>query len=37
MAVRKDGNNALLRAINDTLAAMREDGRYERIHAAYFG
>ena len=36
MAVRKDGNIALLRAINDTLAAMREDGRYEQIHAAYF-
>jgi polar amino acid transport system substrate-binding protein len=37
MAVKKDGNIPLLRTINDTLAKMREDGRYDKIFAKYFG
>lgn len=37
MAVKKDGNIPLLRAINSTLADLREDGTYEGIYAKYFG
>jgi polar amino acid transport system substrate-binding protein len=37
MAVKKDGNIALLRAINSTLADLREDGTYDKIYATYFG
>ena len=37
MAVKKDGNIPLLRAINSTLADLREDGTYDEIYAKYFG
>ncbi len=37
MAVKKDGNIPLLRAINGTLADLREDGTYDEIFAKYFG
>ena len=37
MAVKKDGNIPLLRAINGTLADLREDGTYDEIYATYFG
>lgn len=36
MAVKKDGNVPLLRAINSTLADLRADGGYEKIYATYF-
>jgi polar amino acid transport system substrate-binding protein len=35
--VKKDGNIPLLRAINGTLADLREDGTYDEIYATYFG
>jgi polar amino acid transport system substrate-binding protein len=37
MAVKKDGNIPLLRRINGVLADLREDGRYDKIFAKYFG
>ena len=37
MAVKKDGNIPLLRAINGMLADLREDGTYDKIYAKYFG
>ncbi len=37
MAVKKDGNIPLLRAINNTLVDLREDGTYDEIYAKYFG
>ena len=37
MAVKKDVNIPLLRAINSTLADLREDGTYDEIYATYFG
>ena len=37
MAVKKDGNIPLLRAINGTLADLRQDGTYDEIYATYFG
>src|SRR5690349_1570361 len=37
MAVKKDGNIPLLRAINGTLADLREDGTYDKIYGKYFG
>jgi len=36
MAVRKDGNVPLLRAINDALTELREDGTYDEIYKEYF-
>lgn len=36
MAVRKEGNIPLLRAINDALTKLREDGRYDKIYNTYF-
>ncbi len=37
MAVKKDGNIPLLRAINSTLADLRKDGTYDKIYSTYFG
>ena len=37
MAVKKDGKIPLLRAINGTLADLRDDGTYDKIYATYFG
>jgi polar amino acid transport system substrate-binding protein len=37
MAVKKDGNIPLLRAINSTLADLHEDGTYDKIYQKYFG
>lgn len=37
MAVKKDGNVDLVRVINDVLADMQEDGRYDDIHEKWFG
>ncbi|GAA1934703.1 ABC transporter substrate-binding protein [Nocardioides hwasunensis] len=37
MAVKKDGNVALLRAINSTLADLQDDGSYDTIYEKYFG
>jgi polar amino acid transport system substrate-binding protein len=36
MLVKKDGNIDLLRVINNVLADMREDGRYDEIYADWF-
>lgn len=36
MAVKKDGNIPLLRAINGELAKLRENGTYDEIFATYF-
>lgn len=36
-ALAKDKNPALLKAINDQLAAMRADGSYDTIYKKYFG
>ena len=37
MAVKKDGNIPLLRAINNALVDLRADGTYDKIFATYFG
>jgi polar amino acid transport system substrate-binding protein len=37
MAVRRNGNVELLRVINDVLATLKEDGRYEELYATWFG
>lgn len=36
MAVKKDGNIALLREINRVLADLRADGSYDKIYDSYF-
>ncbi|MCW2833597.1 MAG: glnH3 [Nocardioides sp.] len=36
MLVKKDGNIDLLRVINDVLADMQEDGRYDKIYSDWF-
>lgn len=37
MAVRKDGSTDLLRTINDVLAGLVKNGRYDEIYATWFG
>ena len=37
MAVKKNGNVDLLRAINEVLATLEEDGGYDKIYATWFG
>jgi len=37
MAVRRNGNVALLRIINDVLADSKKDGGYDEIYATWFG
>jgi polar amino acid transport system substrate-binding protein len=37
MAVKKNGNVDLLRAINKVLATLEENGGYDEIYAAWFG
>ena len=37
MAVKKDGNIALLRVINRTVVELREDGTYDELYAKYLG
>ena len=37
MAVKKDGNVALLRALNRALASLKQDGDYKRIYTDWFG
>ncbi|MGA9746100.1 MAG: ABC transporter substrate-binding protein [Nocardioides sp.] len=37
MAVRRNGNDDLLRVINDVLASIRDDGGYDRIFEKWFG
>ena len=37
MAVKKNGNVDLLRSINRVLAALEEDGGYDKIYATWFG
>ena len=37
MAVARNGNDDLLRVINDVLASMREDGTYDEIFTEWFG
>lgn len=37
MAVRKDGSTDLLRTINDVLAELEENGRYDEIYQTWFG
>jgi len=37
MAVKKDGNVALLRALNRALASLKQDGGYQRIYTDWFG
>ena len=37
MAVKKNGNVDLLRAINRVLATLEEDGGYDKIYASWFG
>jgi polar amino acid transport system substrate-binding protein len=37
MAVKKNGNVDLLRAINRVLATLEENGGYDRIYATWFG
>lgn len=37
MAVKKDANVDLLRVINDVLADMKKDGRYDKIYEKWFG
>jgi polar amino acid transport system substrate-binding protein len=37
MAVKKDGNVALLRALDRALASLKQDGGYKRIYTDWFG
>lgn len=37
MAVARNGNDDLLRVVNDVLAALRKDGGYDEIYAKWFG
>jgi polar amino acid transport system substrate-binding protein len=37
MAVRRNGNDDLLRVVNDVLATLRADGGYDEIYAKWFG
>lgn len=37
MAVKRDESTDLLRVINDELAAMKKDGRYDAIYKTWFG
>lgn len=37
MAVKKNGNVELLRSINKVLAALKENGGYDKIYATWFG
>ena len=37
IAVKKDGNVALLRSINRALATLKKDGGYAKIYATWFG
>lgn len=36
-AVKKDGNDDLLKTVNDVVAAAKEDGRYDKIYEKWFG
>lgn len=36
-AVKKDGNDALLKSINDTIAKVKSDGTYDTIYEQWFG
>ena len=36
-AVKEEGNEDLLAAINDSLAGLRDDGTYDEIYEKYFG
>ena len=36
-AVREEGKEALLEAVNDALATLRDNGTYDRIYADWFG
>lgn len=36
-AVKKDGNDALLKSINDTIATIKSDGTYDKIYEQWFG
>jgi polar amino acid transport system substrate-binding protein len=37
MAVKKDGNDKLLKSANDTLAKIRENGTYDKLYKKWFG
>jgi len=37
MAVARNGNDDLLRVVNDVLASLRADGGYDEIYAKWFG
>ena len=37
MAVKKGGNDELLKSINDTLAKLKDDGTYDDIYKKWFG
>jgi polar amino acid transport system substrate-binding protein len=37
MAVRRNGNVALLEVVNDVLASLKEDGGYDEIYTTWFG
>lgn len=37
VAVQKDGNDALLDVINETIATAKEDGTYDEIYEKWFG
>ncbi|MFZ2503903.1 MAG: ABC transporter substrate-binding protein [Nocardioides sp.] len=37
LAVKKDGNPALLRAVDETLSRLRSDGTYDKIFEKWFG
>ena len=36
-AVQEEGKESLLEAVNDALAALRDDGTYDEIFSAWFG
>jgi len=36
-AVQEEGKEALLEAVNDTLATLRDNGKYDEIHGKWFG
>ncbi len=36
-AVAKDGNDALLKTVNEVLAKAKEDGTYDKLYEKYFG
>ena len=37
MAVKKGGNDKLLKSVNDTLAKLKDDGTYDDIYKKWFG